>query len=370
MTRPRFRGTGLTGTPEPRASIPPALREVVRSHRPRTRFAAGIAILLAGASLGLAACGGDDGADLPDGVVARVGDADISQAQLDRLLAQAEAGSQGQSFPKKGTPEYTDYERQGLQQLIQQKIIEFEARKCGKPCVVPAADVTKQLDALKTQQKITTDKAFTKFLTDRKFTLDEARRVVRIQLAQGKVENNVTRGVRFTEADAKKYYDTNRAEFRKQEERTASHILVASESEAVALRAEATPANFADLAKKNSTDPGTKDNGGDLGVIQKGQLVPEFEKVAFALKQGEISEPVKTQFGWHLIFISKTTPARTIPFAEAKADIIKNQLSAKRQSELSTWGEKTLKEWEEKTVYANDDLKPQTTSTGATTAAP
>lgn len=369
MSPRRFPGTDLTGTPEPRATIPPAVGEAVRSHRPRTRFVAGIAILLAGASLGLAACGSDDGANLPDGVVARVGDANISQADLDRLLAQAEAGSQGQSFPKKGTAQYTDYERQGLQQLIQQKIIEAEARKCGKPCVVPDSEVTKQLDALKTQQKIKTDKAFAKFLSDRKFTLAEARKVVRIQLAQTKVENNVTRGVRFTEADAKKYYDTNRAEFRKQEERTASHILVATEAEAQAIRAEATPANFADLAKKNSTDPGTKANGGDLGVIQKGQLVPEFEKVAFQLKQGEISEPVKTQFGWHLIYISKITPARTIPFAEAKAGIIQQQLAAKRQSELSTWGEKTLKEWESKTVYANADLKPQT-NTGTTSTAP
>lgn len=340
--------------------------EVVRSHRPRTRFAAGIAILLAGASLGLAACGSDDGSNLPDGVVARVGDADITQAQLDRLLAQAEAGTTDGSFPEKGTDGYRDYERQGLQQLIQQKIIEFEARKCGKPCVVPNADVNEQLDALKEQQNLTTDKAFTDFLAERKFTLAEARRVVRIQLQQTKVENNVTRGVRFTAADARTYYTSNRAEFRRQAERTASHILVADEAKARSLRAEATPANFAELAKENSTDPGTKDNGGDLGVIQKGQLVPEFEKVAFSLKQGEISDPVKTQFGWHLIYISKITPARTIPFNEARAGIIQQQLASKRQSELSTWGETTLKEWEERTVYADDDLKPQTT-TGATT---
>lgn len=359
---------GLPGTPEPRASIPPAVGSGARSHRPRTRFVAGIAILLAGATLGLSACGSDDGANLPDGVVARVGDSDITQTQLDRLLEQAEAGQQGTAFPKKGTPEYTDYERQGLQQLISQRIIEFEAKKCGKPCVVPNADVEKQLDTLKEQQSGGDDKKFATFLKDRKFTLAEARRVVRITLAQTKVENNVTRGIRFTPADAKKYYDSNRTEFRRQEERTASHILVATEAEATALRAEATPANFAALARANSTDTGTKTNGGDLGLIQKGQLVPEFEKVAFALKQGQISEPVKTQFGWHLIFVTKVTPARTIPFAEARADIIKQQLAAKRQAELQKWGETTLKSWEDRTVYANDDLKPQTSTEGSTTA--
>ena len=119
--------------------------------------------------------------------------------------------------------------------------------------------------------------------------------------------NHVTRGIRFTAADAKKYYEDNPAQFKVAAGRTASHILVPTKAEADKIRAEATDANFAELAKEYSTDTGTKDQGGSLGQIQKGQLVPEFEKVAFALKSGEISEPVKTQFGWHIITVT-TTP--------------------------------------------------------------
>ncbi len=71
---------------------------------------------------------------------------------------------------------------------------------------------------------------------------------------------------------------------------------------AVALRAQATPANFADLAQKNSQDPGSARRGGDLGIFQKGQMVPAFEQALVALKPGQISQPVKTQFGWHIIY--------------------------------------------------------------------
>ncbi len=71
---------------------------------------------------------------------------------------------------------------------------------------------------------------------------------------------------------------------------------------AAALRAQATPANFADLAQKNSQDPGSARRGGDLGVFQKGQMVPAFEQALVALKPGQISQPVHTQFGWHIIY--------------------------------------------------------------------
>lgn len=71
---------------------------------------------------------------------------------------------------------------------------------------------------------------------------------------------------------------------------------------AVALRAQATPANFSDLALKNSQDPGSARRGGDLGVFQKGQMVPAFEQALVALKPGQISQPIHTQFGWHIIY--------------------------------------------------------------------
>ena len=94
----------------------------------------------------------------------------------------------------------------------------------------------------------------------------------------------------------------------------ARHILLASNGDTsapkmdslrrrtVALRAQLTPANFAEMARKNSGDPGSAQRGGDLGVFQRGQMVPAFEQALLGLKPGEISQPVRTQFGWHLIY--------------------------------------------------------------------
>ena len=109
-----------------------------------------------------------------------------------------------------------------------------------------------------------------------------------------------------------------------------------TKAEADQIRAELTPENFAELARENSTDTGSAKQGGSLGPIQKGQLVPEFEKVAFSLKDGEISQPVKTQFGWHIITVD-ITPAKTTSFADAKDQIVQTQLSQKRQAEYTKW---------------------------------
>jgi hypothetical protein len=102
----------------------------------RSPLAAGILVLLLAVGVGATACGGDDSADLPSGVVARVGDANITEEQLDRAIAQttAEAKSQGQTVPAEGAEGYEQVRQQALQTLVQQRIVGFEARECGKPC--------------------------------------------------------------------------------------------------------------------------------------------------------------------------------------------------------------------------------------------
>lgn len=198
-------------------------------------------------------------------------------------------------------------------------------------------------------------------------TRADARTIVRNSLLQQKLYDNVTRGVRFSVEDAKAYYKEHPDEFRTPAGRTARHILVDSKEKAERIRARVTAANFAEIARKESTDTGSAAQGGDLGTIQKGQMVEEFEKAAFALKDGEISDPVQTQFGWHIIMV-ELTPAKTTSFAEAKSGIIASQLNTKRQEAYSEWAEKAVKDWEDRTVYADDSLKP-TTETAAETEA-
>lgn len=335
----------------------------------RSPLVAGVLVLLVTVGVAATACGGDESADLPDGVVARVGDANLTTAQLDRAVAQssAEAKSQGQTVPAEGEEGYDQVRQQALQGLVQQKIVGFEARECGNPCKVTEAQVEEDLQRIIDTNFDGKQKEFDEFLKDRGITEADARDIVENGLQQQKLFNQVTRGVRFTDEDARKYYEDNPAEFKVAAGRTASHILVANEAKADAIRAEVTPENFAQLAEENSTDTGSAKQGGSLGQIQRGQLVPEFEKVAFALEDGAISDPVKTQFGWHVITVD-ITPAQTTSFADAKEQIVATQLAQKRQTEFTTWSEDVLKKWEDRTVYADADLKPPSTDAAATTA--
>jgi parvulin-like peptidyl-prolyl isomerase len=328
----------------------------------RWPFVAGVLVLLAAVGVGVAACGGDDSADLPAGVVARVGDASISEEQLDRAVsfAAAQARAQGQSVPAEGAEGYDQFRSQALQTLVQQKVVAFEARECGNPCKVTEKEIDDDLARIIETEFQGKQKEFDDFLKDRGITEADARDIVKNGLQQQKLFDHVTRGVRFTDADAKAYYEEHPDEFKVEAGRAARHILVETKAEADRLSAEVTPENFARLAEQNSTDTGSARQGGSLGQIQKGQLVPEFEKAAFALKDGEISKPVKTQFGWHIIMVD-ITPARTTSFADAKDQIISSQLDQKRQTEFMTWSEEVVEDWNGRTVYADPDLEPATT---------
>lgn len=180
------------------------------------------------------------------------------------------------------------------------------------------------------------------------------------------VESQVT----VSDADAQKYYDANKDKsFTTPEQRRVSHILInvkkdasAADKAAAKAKAEAvlaevrkTPANFAEIAKAQSQDTSSAEVGGDLGVAEKGQFASaEMESVAFKLKQGEISDLVQSDFGYHIVTVSTLTPPAVKSFDEAKPQIIaelkKSQMS-KKYSELA--------EVFTNTVYEqSDSLKP------------
>lgn len=114
-----------------------------------------------------------------------------------------------------------------------------------------------------------------------------------------------------SDADARKLYDEQVQKLKPEEEAQASHILVATEAEAKDLREKLkNGGDFAALAKEHSKDPGSKDTGGDLGFFTRGQMVPQFEEAVFSMNKGDVSDPVQTQFGWHLIkLVDKRTKA-------------------------------------------------------------
>ncbi|MES2247645.1 MAG: SurA N-terminal domain-containing protein [Pseudomonadota bacterium] len=137
------------------------------------------------------------------------------------------------------------------------------------------------------------------------------------------------------EADLKTYYEQNTARFGTKEERRASHILItapASMSSGDRAKAKAkaeqlladvkkAPATFADVARKNSQDPGSAEKGGDLDFVTRGAMVKPFEDAMFALKKGDISDLVETEFGYHIIQLTDIKPAVVPPFERVRATI-------------------------------------------------
>jgi peptidyl-prolyl cis-trans isomerase C len=124
-----------------------------------------------------------------------------------------------------------------------------------------------------------------------------------------------------TDAAMKQVYEDASKQIAGEQEVHARHILVETEDEAKAVKAELDKgADFAELAKKKSKDPGASD-GGDLGFFTKEQMVPEFSAVAFALEPGKISDPVKSQFGWHIIKVEEKRNRKPPEFDQVKGQI-------------------------------------------------
>ncbi|MGM0641710.1 MAG: peptidylprolyl isomerase [Thermotogota bacterium] len=139
--------------------------------------------------------------------------------------------------------------------------------------------------------------------------------------------------VKVDDAAAQKYFEENKAQFKKPESVQASHILVKTEEKANEIKEKLNSGeSFEELAKEFSECP-SKQQGGDLGNFSKGQMVPEFENVAFNMEEGNISDPVKTQFGYHIIKLTDKQEAQEAKFEEVK-DQLKQQLLAMQQSQV------------------------------------
>jgi peptidyl-prolyl cis-trans isomerase C len=137
-----------------------------------------------------------------------------------------------------------------------------------------------------------------------------------------------------TDAEMHKVYDEAVKEMGTEQEVHARHILVETEAEAKAIEVELKKgADFAEEAKKKSKDPSAATNGGDLGYFTKDQMVPEFAEVAFKLGNGQISDPVKTQFGWHIIKVEDKRTKPTPTFDDVKNQL-ENYVAHRAQAEL------------------------------------
>jgi len=181
--------------------------------------------------------------------------------------------------------------------------------------------------------------------------------------------------VEATTEEVRQYYEAHQSDFGTPEQRQAAHILIAvaaaapqAEQDAAKSKAEGllqqvrqNPAKFAELAKLNSQDPGSAANGGNLAFFGRGMMVKPFEEAAFALKQGEISGLVKSDFGYHIIKLLAVNPARILPFDEARPGIANKLRQQKAADKFAELAEKFSN-----TVYEQSDtLKPAAELAGA-----
>ncbi|SDH47238.1 SurA N-terminal domain-containing protein [Variovorax sp. OV700] len=176
------------------------------------------------------------------------------------------------------------------------------------------------------------------------------------------------KNVSVNEADLKTYYEQNTARFGTKEERRASHILItapASASAADRAKAKAkaeqllaevkkAPATFADVARKNSQDPGSAEKGGDLDFVTRGAMVKPFEDAMFALKKGDISDVIETEFGYHIIRLADIKPAVVPPFEQVRATI-ENEVRAQQATQEFA---KAAEAFTDAVYQQPDSLKP------------
>ncbi|MCM3217591.1 peptidylprolyl isomerase [Niallia taxi] len=144
--------------------------------------------------------------------------------------------------------------------------------------------------------------------------------------------------IEITDDQIKSYFNENKASFDTPEQVEASHILVADEKTAKEVKKKLDDGeDFADLAKEYSTDTATKDNGGELGYFSSGQMVEEFEKAAFSMDVDEISDPVKTDNGWHIIKVTGHKDAVEAKLDDHKDEIKDTLFEQQMNTEYSTW---------------------------------
>ncbi len=368
------------------------------------------------AALTLAACGGSS---IPGNAVVKVGDTSITRADFDHWLRVAAISSQGQTnpavaagtkkasipdppdfkacvaakrtstpTPAKGQPaqtdaqlkqqcqtEYAGLRDQVLQFLISAQWIMGESKDQGVQ--LSDAEVAKQFATTK-KQSFPTEAAFQKFLKGSGMTLDDLKFRVRVQALSDKLRTKVTKGTTtVTPAQISRYYAKNKARFAQPERRDLRIVLTKKRSTAKqALAALRGGAFFTAVAKKYSIDPASKNQGGSLRAVAKGQQEKALDDAVFKAPKGKLEGPIKTQFGYYVFKVEKITPASQQTLLQATPTIKSLLSSQNQQTALNNFVKDFQKRWKDMTdcrkgfVTQNCSNAPKQKTPTATTGAP
>jgi peptidyl-prolyl cis-trans isomerase C len=272
---------------------------------------------------------------------------DVTQGELDEFAEQ--------SGVPKDDPQYQATVQQIIPQLVSIEIAKAYAQEHN--ITVSDKEVDQELANLKEQvgdqarssgQDVSNQEAYEQALKQNDITEDQLREDIRENLPVQKVQERVAGDAEPSDEEIQKYYEQNKeAQFTTPAQRCMRHILFTKDqkekAEDVKQQLE-DDGDFAELAKENSEDPGSAENGGDLGCLGKGETVPEFEQAAFGAEQGEIVGPVQTDFGYHVLQVTDVKPEQTRPLEEVESQI-RSQLASEKQSEaFNKWIEEQKKE--------------------------
>lgn len=287
--------------------------------------------------------------------VAKVGSEYITRAELDNLFSfvkeQMIAQSPGfDANSQEGKDAIASQKRDLLQTMMDQKLLEQKANelKLFKDENEIKDEVKKLIDAQYKNGK--SDEDYNKWLSDLKLTPEILDIIAKYQVIGEKVYDNVTKDVTVSDQDVKTYYDSNQSSFtEKPNTMTVSHILVAADKEDLAKEIKAKldkGEDFKTLSDQYSIDEAAKADGGSLGEIQYNDYNYDqiFMAAAMALKEGQISDPVQTNFGWHIIKVTKKTEYPILPLDKVKDEIQQQLLTDKKNSTYTD----LLKQWKDK----------------------
>jgi parvulin-like peptidyl-prolyl isomerase len=316
-----------------------------------------------------AGCGGGK-KSVPSDAVAVVASDNITKSQFTLLMdgTQRAYVARKTPFPKAGTSQYKALQDQTMKYLVQQSELEQRAKSLG--VTVTDKDVQARITQIKKQYFAGNEKKYQQQLKAQGLTEPLLALNLHGQILSEKLYAKVTGGVKVTDAEIKSYYDAHKSTYAKAESRDVRHILVNNKKLADSIEGQLkSGADFAKLAKKYSKDPGSASQGGKL-TISKGQTVAPFDKVAFSLKKNELSAPVHTTYGWHLIqALSDVRPATQQPLKDVKESIRTQVLQTKKTDVINKWVADVQKEYVKKIAYqiGYTPLATAATTTAATT---
>jgi len=288
-----------------------------------------VLILILAVAIAVVGCSKEPLAGEVNGKKITVADVDERLQQMTAQQPDVFKGPQGEQLKQQ-------YRANILDQLVDMELMLQEADKVGIKITDKAIDA-KVKEMMKTYN-IKDQKALEDILKTQKTTMEKFRGEISKLMIIDALGEKVTKGVKVSNKDAENYYNTHKTEFATKDQVHVAHILVQKQEDAQkVLKDLQGGADFGKLAKQYSIDPGSKDKGGEYPWTDKDKYLPAFGDASWKLEAGQLSQPIKTDYGYHIIKLIGKRPAGQRTFAEVKEEIKQKLLAQKKKEEFNKW---------------------------------